>query len=89
MPTQDLTKKPSPAHRGRLGRDLNQASQDTADKSANPANYTARRALVIGTAILITLYATQQMYLVLNGNGPSTLGLFILALFVTDRKSVV
>ena len=83
MPTQDLTKKPSPAHRGRLGRDLNQASQDTADKSANPANYTARRALVIGTAILITLYATQQMYLVLNGNGPSTLGLFILALFVT------
>ncbi len=43
----------------------------------------ARRLAVIGGAAIITLIATWQMYAVLNGRGPTTLGLVITALFTT------
>ncbi|WP_428376307.1 glucans biosynthesis glucosyltransferase MdoH [Lichenicoccus sp.] len=41
-----------------------------------------RRLLVIGSAILLTLAAAREMYLVLNGAGPSVLGIVVLLLFV-------
>ncbi len=41
-----------------------------------------RRLGVIGGAVLLTLGGGYEMYFVLNGNGPNTLGLMVLALFV-------
>ncbi|TLU72340.1 glucans biosynthesis glucosyltransferase MdoH [Lichenicoccus roseus] len=41
-----------------------------------------RRLLVIGSAIALTLAAAREMYLVLNGAGPSLLGIVVLLLFV-------
>ncbi len=48
-----------------------------------PPGVGLRRVLVIGGAVLLTIGAAEQMYLVLNGNGPTTLGIVVLAFFVT------
>jgi membrane glycosyltransferase len=41
-----------------------------------------RRFLVIGSAVMLTGFATREMYLVLAGNGLTMLALVMLALFV-------
>ncbi|MCQ8242331.1 glucans biosynthesis glucosyltransferase MdoH [Rhizosaccharibacter radicis] len=47
-----------------------------------PAMLALRRLFVVGGAVLMTLYGGYEMYFVLNGNGPSTLGIMVLALFL-------
>ena len=47
-----------------------------------PPGIALRRLFVIGGAVLMTAAGGEQMYLVLNGNGPSLLGIVVLALFV-------
>ncbi len=68
MPTQDLAHTPADAR--------------IADRNGGSA-LLLRRLFVIGGAIVITAIATWQMYNVLNGAGPTTLGLVITALFAT------
>ena len=51
--------------------------------ATSPRGLGLRRSLVIGGAVLLTAAGADQMYFVLNGNGPSTLGILVLALFVT------
>ncbi|XAO71052.1 MAG: glucans biosynthesis glucosyltransferase MdoH [Acetobacteraceae bacterium] len=48
----------------------------------SPANIWARRAFVIGGAIILTLFGAYEMNLVLNSVGVSALGVIVLALFV-------
>jgi len=48
-----------------------------------PRGIAARRLFVIGGAVAMTAAGGEQMYYVLNGNGPSVLGIVVLALFVT------
>lgn len=50
--------------------------------STRPATLALRRLLVIGGAVLMTIGGGYEMYFVLNGNGPNTLGLIVLTLFV-------
>ncbi len=52
-----------------------------APASAPPA-MGLRRLLVIGGAVALTLAGAREMYFVLNGNGPSILGIVVLLLFV-------
>jgi membrane glycosyltransferase len=47
-----------------------------------PAGLALRRLLVIGGAAVLTAGGAEQMYLVLNGNGASVLGIVVLVLFV-------
>jgi len=47
-----------------------------------PPGLAARRLFVIGSAVAMTIGGGDQMYYVLNGNGPSVLGLVVLALFL-------
>ncbi len=48
----------------------------------SPPGLAGRRLLVIGGAALLTLGAARETYLVLNGAGPSVLGIVVLLLFV-------
>jgi membrane glycosyltransferase len=48
----------------------------------SPRGIALRRVFVIGGAMAMTAAGGEQMYLVLNGNGPSILGIIVLALFV-------
>ncbi len=50
--------------------------------ATRPPGLALRRLLVIGGAVLLTLAGGYEMYFVLNGQGPNTLGLLVLALFV-------
>jgi membrane glycosyltransferase len=50
--------------------------------ATSPRGIAARRLFVIGGAVAMTAAGGEQMYLVLNGNGPSILGIVVLALFV-------
>jgi len=47
-----------------------------------PSGLALRRLLVIGGAVALTAAGGEQMYFVLNGNGPSALGIVVLVLFV-------
>jgi membrane glycosyltransferase len=47
-----------------------------------PRGIALRRLFVIGGAALMTAAGGEQMYLVLNGNGPSLLGIVVLVLFL-------
>lgn len=47
-----------------------------------PRGLALRRLFVIGGAVVMTTAGGEQMYFVLNGNGPSVLGIIVLALFV-------
>ena len=67
MPQQSLRAAPPPV--GRL--------------PSAPRGVVFRRAFVILGAVLMTAGGGEQMYYVLNGNGPSLLGIVVLALFVT------
>jgi membrane glycosyltransferase len=48
-----------------------------------PRGLALRRLFVIGGAVAMTAAGGEQMYFVLNGNGPSLLGILVLALFLT------
>ena len=48
-----------------------------------PSGLALRRLLVIGGAVALTTGGGEQMYFVLNGNGPSVLGVIVLVLFIT------
>jgi membrane glycosyltransferase len=48
----------------------------------SPRGLALRRIFVIGGAIAMTAAGGEQMYLVLNGNGPSLLGILVLVLFL-------
>ena len=61
---------------------LSQAPGRGAAPSTRPATLALRRLFVIGGAIALTVFGAYEMYFVLNGNGPNTLGLFVLFLFV-------
>jgi membrane glycosyltransferase len=50
--------------------------------ATSPRGIALRRLFVIGGAVVMTAAGGDQMYLVLNGNGPSILGILVLALFV-------
>ncbi len=58
------------------------APQRPARPRTSPRGLAGRRLLVIGGAALLTLAAAREMYFVLNGAGPSVLGIVVLALFV-------
>jgi len=47
-----------------------------------PQGMAARRGFVIGGAVALTAAGGEQMYYVLNGNGPTVLGIIVLVLFV-------
>ena len=47
-----------------------------------PRGVVARRLFVLGGAVALTAAGGERMYRVLNGNGPSVLGIFVLILFV-------
>ena len=49
---------------------------------SSPRGIAARRLFVIGGAVALTAAGGERMYYVLNGNGPSVLGILVLALFV-------
>jgi len=66
MPVQSL--RTAPPHRAR--------------PPSTPRGMAARRAFVIGGAVALTAAGGEQMYYVLNGNGPSVLGIVVLVLFV-------
>lgn len=70
MPTQALHRPP--AHGAGLGR----------RPATRPRLLGLRRLFVIGGAVVLTVLGAEEMYYVLNGNGVSTLGLVVLALFV-------
>ncbi len=53
-----------------------------ADRPSAPRGLGVRRLVVIGGAAVLTAGAAWEMYHVLNGRGPSALGLAVLALFV-------
>ena len=48
----------------------------------SPRGIAFRRLFVIGGAVVMTVAGGEQMYLVLNGNGPSILGILVLVLFL-------
>ena len=50
--------------------------------ATSPHGLMGRRLFVIGGAALMTAAGGDQMYLVLNGNGPSILGIIVLVLFL-------
>ncbi len=50
--------------------------------ATTPRALLLRRLFVIGGAIAMTAVGGEQMYFVLNGNGPSILGIFVLVLFL-------
>jgi membrane glycosyltransferase len=50
--------------------------------ATSPRGIALRRLFVIGGAVLMTAAGGEQMYFVLNGNGPSILGILVLVLFV-------
>ena len=50
--------------------------------TTSPHGLALRRLFVIGGAVVMTAAGGEQMYFVLNGNGPSILGIFVLALFL-------
>jgi membrane glycosyltransferase len=62
---------------------LSRAPPRGARPSTRPGGLALRRLFVIGGAVLMTLAAGREMYLVLNGAGPSVLGIVVLLLFVT------
>jgi membrane glycosyltransferase len=66
MPVQSLAT--APPHAGR--------------PATAPRGLALRRLFVIGGAVAMTAAGGEQMYFVLNGNGPSILGIIVLALFV-------
>jgi membrane glycosyltransferase len=51
--------------------------------ATSPHGIGLRRLFVIGGAVLMTAVGGWQMYRVLNGNGPSLLGIVVLVLFLT------
>ena len=50
--------------------------------ATRPALLALRRLFVIGGAVLMTIGGGYEMYFVLNGNGPNTLGIIVLLLFL-------
>ncbi len=66
MPTQSLRARPAARRR----------------PSTSPRAMWLRRLLVIGGAVVMTVAAAHEMYLVLGVNGPTPLAIFMLALFL-------
>ena len=73
---------PPEAPLGMQPQSLGRAPARTPPPQTAPRLIGLRRLLVIGSAVLLTLGATREMYLVLNGAGPSVLGIVVLVLFV-------
>ncbi len=82
---QEVRALPDEAPLGMAEQSLREAAAGEglrADRPSAPRGLALRRLAVIGAAVLLTAGAAWEMYHVLNGRGPSVLGLVVLALFV-------
>ncbi len=82
LPPVDFSALPPEAPLAMPVQSLDAAPPASGRPATSPGTILLRRLFVIGGAVLMTAAGGEQMYLVLNGNGPSILGILVLALFV-------
>jgi membrane glycosyltransferase len=82
LPVVDFAALPGEAPMAMPVQSLDTAPARSGRPDSSPHGIGARRLFVIGGAVAMTAVGGWQMYLVLNGNGPSLLGIVVLVLFL-------